>query len=99
MYLDLFRAIEDRHLIQLHYGQYYRVVEPYVFGSDSRGEDVLRAYQVAGFDGLQRDIGWKWFNTRHIGNVVILSTQFQHERTGTPLPPGAIRRVYCQASA
>lgn len=99
MYLDLFRAIEERHLIQFHYANYYRVVEPYLFGTDSRGEDILRAYQIAGFDGLQRDIGWKWFNTKNLSNVVILSTHFQHERTGIPLPRGAMQRVYCQASA
>ena len=99
MYLDLFRAIEDRHLIQMCYGSYYRVIEPHVYGADSRGVDVLRAYQVAGLDGSKRDIGWKWFNTRHITNVVVLAAHFQQERTGVPVPPGAIRRIYCQVTA
>lgn len=99
MYLDLFRAIEERRLIQIHYGRYYRVIEPYLFGSDTRGEDVLRGYQVAGYDGLQCDIGWKWFNTCQISNVVILSAQFERDRTGAPMPQGAMQRIYCQVSS
>lgn len=98
MFLDIFRAIEHRHLIQMRYANYYRVVEPYVYGN-VRGVDMLRAYQLAGSDGINGDVGWKWFNAGEIEGIVVLSTRFHQERTGVTFLPGEMRRVYCQIGA
>lgn len=96
MYLDIYEAIEHRHLIQMYYGDYSRIIEPRAYGSDSRGLDMLKAYQIAGCDTFGRHIGWKWFQAKEMEAVIVLSTHFVSQRSESTLRPRPLQRVYCQ---
>lgn len=99
MYLDIYEAIERRHLIQVHYGRYSRVVEPRVYGCDARHVDVLKVYQVAGCDELGRHVGWKWFTVSRMDAVLVLSTMFPTSRNEDGLRNRVLQRVYCQVGS
>jgi hypothetical protein len=99
MYLDIYEAIERRHLIQVYYGRYFRVVEPHVYGRDLEGRDILKVYQVAGADELGRHVGWKWFSISKMDEVKVLSTAFPGLRPPDGIRERALQRIYCQVAA
>lgn len=99
MYLDIYEAIEHRHLVQVYYGHYFRIVEPRVYGSDLAGHDVLKAYQVAGCDELGRHVGWKWFKLSKIDTVRVLATTFPSSRSADGARDRALQRIYCEVTS
>lgn len=52
-------AINGRLLLELQYSGYSRLVEPYVLGRDSKGQLLLRCYQVSGGSVSGESEGWK----------------------------------------
>lgn len=96
MYLDIYEAIEHRHLLQFYYGHYFRIVEPHAYGSDSRGKDALKAYQVAGADALGAHKGWKWYDPKQMDHVRVLPTVFVPRRDTFNLGDKRLLRIYCQ---
>lgn len=96
VYLDIYEAIENRRLIQMYYGDYFRVIEPRLYGNDFRGVDVLKAFQVAGSDAFGRHPGWKWFRAKDMDSVVVLSTKFWPHRLENTHHDRTLQRVYCQ---
>lgn len=52
-------AIRDRKTLDLRYHGYSRVVEPYAYGRDKRGDAVLRCYQQVGGSKSGAGTGWK----------------------------------------
>jgi hypothetical protein len=99
MYLDIYEAIEHHCLVQLYYGDYTRIIEPRTYGSDLRGRDVVKAYQIAGCDALGRHVGWKWFHAADMYRVSILGTHFVTQRDISTLRERPLRRVYCEVHA
>lgn len=99
MYLDIYEAIEHRHLVQVYYGHYFRIVEPRVYGSDLAGRDVLKVYQVAGTDELGRHTGWRWFRISKMGSIKILATTFSGSRSADGARDRALQRIYCEVSS
>ncbi len=97
MYLSIFEAIENRHLLQFHYCGYSRVIEPHVYGHDPRFGDVLRGYQIAGADESGRHRGWKWFRTGKIEDLQVLTTVFVGPRAGAERTVERLERVFCHA--
>lgn len=96
MYLDIYEAIEHRHLIQVYYRSYFRVIEPRVYGCDMRHRDVLKVYQVAGANELGRHVGWRWFTVSRMDEVMVLSTTFSATRSEDGLRPRVLQRIYCE---
>jgi hypothetical protein len=99
MYLDIYEAIERRHLIQVYYGGYFRVIEPYVYGNDIHGTDVLKAYQLAGADELGRHVGWRWFKVSKMDAIKVLSTAFPGSRPTDGARERSLQRVYCEVDS
>jgi hypothetical protein len=98
MYLGIYEAVEHRHLIQVYYRGYFRIVEPHVYGCDMRKQDVLKVYQLAGCNELGRHVGWKWFAVSRMDAVTVLSTSFSATRSEDGLRPKALQRIYCEAA-
>jgi hypothetical protein len=99
MYLDIYEAIEHRHLIQVYYGGYFRIIEPHIYGNDINGTDVLKAYQVAGANELGRHVGWRWFKVSKIDSIKVLPTAFPASRSSEGVRERALQRVYCEVSS
>jgi hypothetical protein len=98
MYLNIYEAIERRHLMQVYYGGYFRVIEPHVYGRDTRGIDVLKVYQVAGADELGRHVGWRWFKVSKMDAIMVLSASFSPVRPEDGLRYKALQRIYFQVA-
>jgi hypothetical protein len=99
MYLDIYEAIERRHLVQVYYGHYFRVIEPHVYGSDIHGADVLKVYQIAGTDELGRHVGWRWFKVSKMDTVMVLSANFLGSRPADVARQRSLQRIYCEVAS
>ncbi len=99
MYLDIYEAIERRHLIQVYYGGYFRVIEPHVYGKDIHSIDVLKAYQLAGANELGRHTGWRWLKVSKMDALTVLSTAFPGSRPADGARARSLQRVYCEVAS
>jgi hypothetical protein len=95
MYLSVFEAVENRHLLQFQYCGYFRVIEPHVYGHDPRYGDVLRGFQIGGADQFGNHRGWKWFRTGKIEGLQVLPVHFMGPREGAQLTVERLERTYC----
>lgn len=59
-------AIETKTLLELRYNGYSRIVEPYAYGRDKSGDEVLRCFQVRGGSVSGEKEGWKLLKVREI---------------------------------
>lgn len=57
----LVAAIEGRRLVSFWYDPGVRVVEPHALGYGSRGQLLLRAFQIEGASATRRYFNWKLF--------------------------------------
>ena len=73
-------AIQERKILRFDYKGLERVVEPYAFGKDNKGNYKLRAYQIDGFSESGKPVGWKLFNVENISNIKILDENFEEIR-------------------
>jgi hypothetical protein len=99
MYLDIYEAIERRHLIQVYYGGYFRVLEPHVYGCDLHRIDVLKAYQLAGCNELGRHVGWRWLKISKMDAVTVLTTTFPSARSADGARERQLQRIYCEVAS
>lgn len=74
-------AILNQSLIEFLYKDELRVVEPYTFGMNTRGNDVLSAYQIEGGSSSSEDLGWRLFSLNKINNLKLLDTKFSEIRS------------------
>jgi hypothetical protein len=66
MNFTLAQAIKNKSMIELRYHGYARSVEPYAYGQDKTGDEVLRCYQVAGGSVSGESAGWKLLKLREV---------------------------------
>lgn len=69
-------AMARRHLLRLSYNGDERLVQPYVYGKDYRGQHLLSAYQVAGASTSGASEGWKFFRMDRVAWVEITPLHF-----------------------
>ena len=66
MNFTLVQAIKNKSMIELRYHGYARIVEPYAYGQDKTGDEILRCYQVAGGSVSGERTGWKILKMREV---------------------------------
>ena len=96
MYLTIFNSIEKCHLLYFYYEEYFRIVEPHIFGIDRRGRDAVYGYQVAGADALGRHVGWKCYLLEDMHRVQVLDAHFVGPRVGFKPGTRHWQRLYVQ---
>ena len=69
-------AIKDRRQISIVYDTGVRVVDPYLIGTTTAGNETLRAYQVEGYSERGGLPAWRMFTLKKISGVEILETSF-----------------------
>ncbi|GAA3952107.1 hypothetical protein [Allohahella marinimesophila] len=72
-------AIDNRHLLQLHYHGGNRLVEPQVLGVHN-GRHQLLSYQVAGFSESGEVPGWRRFDLIEASELTVLPVTFDGPR-------------------
>lgn len=69
-------AITQRRVLELRYHGYSRVVEPYAYGRDKGGDELLRCYQISGGSESGERSGWKLLKVRDVFMPVITEQDF-----------------------
>jgi len=93
--LSLCNAIKNRQQVSMKYEGQRRVVDPYLIGITTAGNEALRAYQVEGYSSSGNLPAWRLFNLRSITEVEILDTSFRVNAQYNPNDKG-MARISCR---
>lgn len=52
-------AIQNSNILRFTYHGGTRIVEPFCYGTNKRGNEVLRAFQIEGVSESEESFGWK----------------------------------------
>lgn len=88
-------AISGRHLLRFRYDGGDRTVEPHCHGVSTAGNEVLRAYQTAGFSESGNPVGWKLFEVSKMSALQLQSETFKANRPGYNSNDRGMSSVHC----
>ena len=66
--------------MRLNYPPGDRIVEPHVYGTNTQGNELLRAFQVNGASASGQHNGWKLFRVDRIISMTVLAEVFNGAR-------------------
>ena len=89
-------AINNNNLLTFTYDGYSRIVEPHTFGTDKKGHEALRAYQVSGGSDSGEYVGWKLFHIHEMFNITILQEKFDGPRPKYTQGDSGFSHIQCQ---
>lgn len=91
------QAIQQRKVIRLNYHWGFRLIEPHAYGSNDKGHELLRAYQVGGASDSGQPFGWKLFRLDEVHQLHVTEEDFSGPRTGYKRGDKALdKQIYCQ---
>ncbi|AEM78240.1 hypothetical protein [Thermoanaerobacter wiegelii] len=94
MSFDICSAIKNREVIQFYYEGGIRIVEPFCYGESTKGNLVLRGYQVDGYSSSGNPIGWKLFIVDNMHNISLTGRKFSGLRPDyNPNDRGMVRII------
>lgn len=94
MILNICEAIEKREIIKFYYDGGSRIVEPFCYGENSRGNIVLRGYQIGGYSTSGESEGWKLFKEDEMVDVSLYGKKFTQIRPHyNPNDKGMVRII------
>lgn len=73
-------AIKNRNLLEISYSNQTRIIEPYCAGETSKGNFVIRAFQIENKQDLTADPSWKLFTVDKITSIKSLPNKFKANR-------------------
>jgi hypothetical protein len=88
-------AIKNHQLLQFYYEGGIRVVEPHCYGLTTKGNEGLRAFQVAGYSSTGT-LGWKMFDLSKAASVTILNQVFISPRVGYKGGDRGMKAIFCE---
>jgi hypothetical protein len=88
-------AIENMQLIEFNYDGGKRIVEPHCYGQSSKGNNVIRAYQVGGYSSSGK-MGWKLYDLSKVSSLTLLEEKFDNPRNGYRRGDSAMSIIYSQ---
>ena len=88
-------AIEKMQLIEFYYDGGRRTVEPHCFGQSSKGNDVIRAFQVSGYSSSGK-MGWKLYDISKATSLSVSDEKFDKPRPGYKRGDSAMSIIYAQ---
>lgn len=69
-------AIAEKRVLELRYHGYSRIVEPYAYGRDKGGDEILRCYQTSGGSESGERVGWKLLKVREVFSLHLTKDAF-----------------------
>jgi hypothetical protein len=88
-------AIRLRRVVRFLYHGGVREVEPYVYGRNAGGAELLRAYQLRGAS-RSVEAGWKMFHVEYISQLAVTFEPFDAPRGGYTPDDKVITFVNCR---
>jgi hypothetical protein len=70
--MSIVTAIQKRNLLSFRYGGRARLVEPHVYGVNSKGHRALSGFQLRGGSTSGEHHGWKMFLVEDIEDLTLL---------------------------
>ena len=92
---EIIDAIEKKKLIEFIYDGESRVVEPHCYGLSTKGNEVLRAYQVDGYSS-SGNMGWKMYDLGKANSINVLDDTFDESRNGYNRRDKAMSEIYSE---
>ena len=74
----IINAIKSQNVITFDYEEQPRTVEPHCYGITTKGNEVIRAYQIDGYSSSGR-MGWKLYDISKIEDLSVLDETFEIE--------------------
>lgn len=93
MRTSLCRAIQTATLVAFDYDGKHRIVEPYCHGTAANGQELLRAYQIAGAS-RSGELGWRLFDVQRITELRGVNEHF-FSRAEYDRVDSVIQTVHC----
>lgn len=81
MNTNIENAVRNMKCIEFYYEGFPRIAEPHCFGISTKGNYVIRAFQIGGTSSSGK-LGWRLFDIHKIENLIILDEYFQATRPG-----------------
>jgi hypothetical protein len=88
-------AIAGKMVIRFSYENDLRQVEPFCYGVNQSGDELLRGYQVGGQSQSQPQ-GWKLFEVDKIEGLTVTEDTFDGKRATYNLSDSAMKIVFCE---
>ena len=92
---EIIGAIENHKLIEFDYDGESRTVEPHCYGISTKGNEVIRAYQVRGFSS-SGTMGWKMYDLSKADDIKVLSETFSKPRPDYKKGDKGMDEIYCE---
>ncbi|MGA2549856.1 MAG: hypothetical protein ABSF50_06880 [Burkholderiaceae bacterium] len=90
-------AIRGRNHLAFSYGGLRCIIEPYAYGKDLGGHDLLRAYWTGPSGASQEPRDWGLFDLSKIRSLALLNTQFAPRLASYVRDDPALDAlIYCQ---
>lgn len=90
-------AIRDGEIVEFDYDNMVRIVEPFVYGLTSDGLEVLKGYQIGGYN-RENDNSYDWvtFEVSQIGTIKFIGKKFTTKRDGLDEQSRDVKTLYCR---
>ncbi len=96
MNTEICEAISNKSIIEFNYHGEMRTVEPHCHGMSSKGNEVLRGYQIDGGSVSGNPSPWRLFNVGDITSLEITNNNFDEPREGyNPNDKGMVQICCC----
>ncbi|WP_309609667.1 hypothetical protein [Flavobacterium sp.] len=92
---EIIEAIENKNLIEFNYDGESRTVEPHCYGVSTKGNEVLRAYQVDGYSS-SGNMGWKMYDLGKADNINVLEDTFDKSRSDYKKGDKTMEEIYSE---
>ena len=93
---QIYRAINSKFILQFWYNGGTRTVEPFCYGINEEGKEVLRGYQIRGYNESGKAQEWKLFKVEKILSLTVVNKQFAGARPQySPEDPDMVT-IFCR---
>jgi hypothetical protein len=92
---EIISAIAQQRLLELRYHGYSRIVEPYAYGRDKSGDEILLCYQISGGSESGERVGWKLLKVSEIYAIHMPIQKFQ-QRSEYKRNDKTMECIFCQ---
>lgn len=92
----LCNAIQGQNIVEFHYRNKHRVVEPHKVGRTTKGNVVLSGYQIGGHGNEINPPDWGQYKLRKMSGLNITGRSFSGPRPEYKRTDKRMTQIYCR---
>jgi hypothetical protein len=93
---QIYRAINSKFILRFWYNGGTRTVEPFCYGVDAEGKEVLRGYQIRGYNEFGRSQEWRLFKVEKVMSLEVTNRHFTGERPRYSPEDPDMETIFCR---